>query len=185
MKIKESTVYSCTVSSLKIPVLCQNILYGSHHINASTLHVHRGSRQKVSRTWKRTQKALHHNAMLMYTSDRICWVTKQLKGETFITACFCHAPRGWWSEYVNPYISTQTPEEDWSDHMQSPGWQPTLWLDVWSGDLICKFRKSMVLHDTECPYWDQVSLNNTNQTCFCHIFKWIQFFKKINSRQSA
>ena len=21
----------------------------------------------------------------------------------------------------------------------------------------------MVIHDTECPYWDQVSLNNTNQ----------------------
>ena len=30
--------------------------------------------------------------------------------------------------------------------------------------VICKFRKSMVIHDTECPYWDQVSLNNTNQT---------------------
>ena len=27
-----------------------------------------------------------------------------------------------------------------------------------------KFRKSMVIHDTECPYWDQVSLNNANQT---------------------
>ena len=29
--------------------------------------------------------------------------------------------------------------------------------------VICKFRKCMVIHDTECPYWDQVSLNNTNQ----------------------
>ena len=29
--------------------------------------------------------------------------------------------------------------------------------------LICKFIKCMVIHDTECPYWDQVSLNNTNQ----------------------
>ena len=29
--------------------------------------------------------------------------------------------------------------------------------------VICNFRKSMVMHDTECPYWDQVSLNNTNQ----------------------
>ena len=27
--------------------------------------------------------------------------------------------------------------------------------------VICKFRKSMVIHDIECPYWDQVSLNNT------------------------
>ena len=24
--------------------------------------------------------------------------------------------------------------------------------------------KSMVIHDTKCPFWDQVSLNNTNQT---------------------
>ena len=27
--------------------------------------------------------------------------------------------------------------------------------------VIWKFRKSMIIHDTECPYWDQVSLNNT------------------------
>ena len=30
--------------------------------------------------------------------------------------------------------------------------------------VICKFRKNMVIHDTEYPYRDQVSLNNTNQT---------------------
>ena len=30
--------------------------------------------------------------------------------------------------------------------------------------MICKFRRIMVIHDTECPYWDHVSLNNTNQT---------------------
>ena len=29
--------------------------------------------------------------------------------------------RGRLSEYVNPYIPTQTPEEDQIDHMQSPG----------------------------------------------------------------
>ena len=28
--------------------------------------------------------------------------------------------------------------------------------------VIYKFRKSIVIHDNECPYWDQVSLNNTN-----------------------
>ena len=28
----------------------------------------------------------------------------------------------------------------------------------------CKFRKSMVIHDTKCPHWDQVSLNNANET---------------------
>ena len=27
--------------------------------------------------------------------------------------------------------------------------------------VICKFRKSIVIHDTECPYSDQASLNNT------------------------
>ena len=30
--------------------------------------------------------------------------------------------------------------------------------------VICKFKKSMVIHDTKCPYWDQVSLNNTIQS---------------------
>ena len=29
--------------------------------------------------------------------------------------------------------------------------------------VICNSRKSMVIHDTECHYWDRVSLNNTNQ----------------------
>ena len=35
--------------------------------------------------------------------------------------------------------------------------------------VICKFSKRMVIHDTECPYWDQVSLNNTNQPNPSHI----------------
>ena len=38
-----------------------------------------------------------------------------------------------------------------------------VWPDVWSADLHLLI-KNMVIHDTECPYWDQVSLNNTNQT---------------------
>ena len=38
-------------------------------------------------------------------------------------------------------------------------------------DLVnCKVRKSIIIHDTECPYWDQVSLNNTNQTLFDHAY---------------
>ena len=42
-----------------------------------------------------------------------------------------------------------------------------VWPDVWSGDL--QVWKSMVIHDTECPYWDQVSLNdpNPNPTEMC------------------
>ena len=35
--------------------------------------------------------------------------------------------------------------------------------DVWSVDLHL-FIQNMVIHDTKCPYWDQVSLNNTKQT---------------------
>ena len=28
-------------------------------------------------------------------------------------------------------------------------------------DMICKHRKKVLMHYTKCPYWDQVSLNNT------------------------
>ena len=34
---------------------------------------------------------------------------------------------------------------------------------IWS---ISKYRKSMVIYDTECPYWDQVSVNNTNTNSY-------------------
>ena len=64
-------------------------------------------------------------------------------------------------------MSTQTLEEDWSDHMQNHQADSSLyvWASVWSADLHLVL-KSVVIHDTECPYWDQVSLNNTkpNQT---------------------
>ena len=64
-------------------------------------------------------------------------------------------------------IPTQSPEEDWSDHMQNHQADSPLYVrpDVRSADLHLLI-KSMVIHDTECPSWDQVSLNNTNQTCF-------------------
>ena len=38
--------------------------------------------------------------------------------------------------------------------------------------VIGKFRQSMVIHDTECPYWDQVALNNTNQTKISCLYLW-------------
>ena len=64
--------------------------------------------------------------------------------------------------FVSRYwLPTQTPEENWSDHMQSPGRQPTLcvaWCLIWWFAVL----ESIVIHDTECPYWDQVSLNITN-----------------------
>ena len=55
------------------------------------------------------------------------------------------------------------------DHMQNHQADSPLyvWPYVWSADLHLLI-KSMVIHDTECPYWDQVSLNNTNQTCPRH-----------------
>ena len=48
--------------------------------------------------------------------------------------------------------------------------------------VICKFRESMVIYDTECPYWFQMSLNNTNQTkpssnlvlAWC-LFNWVLY----------
>ena len=48
---------------------------------------------------------------------------------TFVWCC----PSGVINENVNPYILTHTPEEYWSDHMQTPGWRPTscvTWL-IW------------------------------------------------------
>ena len=36
-----------------------------------------------------------------------------------------------------------------------------VWPGVWSVDLQV-LKKSIVIHDTECPHWYQVSVNNTN-----------------------
>ena len=59
-----------------------------------------------------------------------------------------------------------------------------VWPDVWSADLhLC--IKNMVIHDIECPYWNQMSLNNTNQptnqpftssTVFYFIFLYLFIF---------
>ena len=65
--------------------------------------------------------------------------------------------------FFNLYIPTQSPQEDWSDHMQNHQADRPLYVrpDVRSADLHLLI-KSMVIHDTECPFWDQVSLNKTN-----------------------
>ena len=52
------------------------------------------------------------------------------------------APSGVISEYVSPYIPTHTPEEYWSDHMQTPGWQPILcvaWCLIWHLQVLKKY----------------------------------------------
>ena len=61
-------------------------------------------------------------------------------------------------------------EEDWSDHMQNHQAESPLyvWSDVWSAD-VHLLIKSMVIHDTECPYWDQVSLNNKPNLIHVHL----------------
>ena len=61
---------------------------------------------------------------------------------------------------VNLCMLTQTCGEDYSGHLQSPGLSPYLWPDVCCNNLQAK-KKSFVRHDTDCPYLDQVSLNNT------------------------
>ena len=43
-----------------------------------------------------------------------------------------------------------------------------LYVCLISDLVICRFRKSTVIHDTECRFWDQVSLNNTNPTHHTH-----------------
>ena len=46
-----------------------------------------------------------------------------------------------------------------------------VWPDVWSSDL--QSDKSMVIHDTESPHWDQVSINNINLNLFKMFLCWI------------
>ena len=65
-----------------------------------------------------------------------------------IVPCF---PSGVISEYVSPYIPTHTPEEYWSDHMQTPGWQP----------ILCGLTPN-VLTETRCHQTTQTKPNQTN-----------------------
>ena len=67
--------------------------------------------------------------------------------------------------------------------MQSSGWQSTLcgtWCLIW---WFACWEKSMVIHDTECPYWDQVSLNNTNPNPA--IFQNSSWTKQMNLKVSV
>ena len=77
---------------------------------------------------------------------------------------WAYSPQGWQSEYVNPYIPTQNPRGRLKWPYTITRLTAHFMCGLMSNLVICKFRKSMVIHDTECPYWDQVSLNNTNQT---------------------
>ena len=63
-------------------------------------------------------------------------------------------------EYINLYIPTQTPAEDWSGHLQSPGWQPIFLVTVviWG---FASIENGMVVHapnvfnETKC-HWGTI-----------------------------
>ena len=65
-----------------------------------------------------------------------------------------------WSNKVSMLTHTY-PHNPWGRFTRLA---PPFMCGLMSDMVICKFRKSMVIHDTECPYWDQVSLNSTNPT---------------------
>ena len=81
-----------------------------------------------------------------------------------------YCPSGVISEYFNPYIPTHTPEEYWSDHMQTPGWQPILcvaWCLIWHLQVEKKVWSYMtlnVLTETRCHYTTQTKPNQTSST---------------------
>ena len=64
---------------------------------------------------------------------------------TPISVCWSSA----WLVLTLPY--------DWSCHLQSPGWLRI----VLEGGNLQTWKTGMVVCDTKCPFWDQVSLNNT------------------------
>ena len=78
---------------------------------------------------------------------------------------------------ITPMYSHKPLEEDESGHQQAPQTDCTILFAVWCPihSMICKQNTYvMVIHDTECPYLDQVSLSNTKTnakdfilTCIC------------------
>ena len=63
--------------------------------------------------------------------------------------------------YIYPHKPLRKIEVTICNHKADSPLYDVMMLDP----VICKFKKSIVKHDTECPYWDQVSYNNTfNQT---------------------
>ena len=72
----------------------------------------------------------------------------------------CTGPQRWYSMLTDTYIHIQTHEED-------SKWQSAITMltahftcGLMYVLAICKLLKCVDIHDTECPYWDRVSLNN-------------------------
>ena len=62
--------------------------------------------------------------------------------------------------YIYPHKPLRRTEVTICNHQADSHFMCGLMSDL----VICKFRKNMIIHDSECPYRDQVSLKNTNQT---------------------
>ena len=70
------------------------------------------------------------------------------------------------SEYVNPYIPTQTLEEYWSDHMQNHQADSPLyvWPDVWSADLHLFVKNGHTWHRMSLLRPDVIKQHKPNLT---------------------
>ena len=70
---------------------------------------------------------------------------------------------------------------EYSDHMESSGWRPTLCVHrclIW---WYASLTKRMVMHDTECPYWDYVSLNKKKQPHDLTVTNTNEFMEMLKS----
>ena len=98
------------------------------------------------------EKVIHSRENSIKTCSLIFW---EYPGTVFLSRvqnCVPCATQRWypWGILKWPYAIT---------------WLTThLMCGLMSDLVICKFTNSMVIHGTECSYWDQLSLCNTNQT---------------------
>ena len=109
------------------------------------------------------------HVITMLTAHKV-WVPSRCKGVSDDVHCTESSPHVHGTTLWGDKVSMLThiyPHKPWRDievtickhQADSPHY---VWLDVWSADLHL-FIKNMVIHDTKCPYWDQVSLHTTNK----------------------
>ena len=94
----------------------QRKLVWSVRLNVSKV---RWRKKRPMHSWKSKRKRLKKRRRKTRIW-MIWWVPRHIRSFWFVTL------GGDKSEYVNPCIPTQAPEEDYSCHMHSPGWPPTL-----------------------------------------------------------
>ena len=113
-------------------------------IPALTFHICRQYNYRACKHWSRSKANRISYAFISHSI--ICLILLWSMPFKWITYAFpLHRLHKWLflhteltsemvSEYVNPYIHTQTPEEYWSDPMLTPDWQSTLcvaWCLIW------------------------------------------------------